>query len=91
MDLERFAGTETAVKSVGLVDPVKPVGLQGSVDVWGPVAIGGPVDFWIPMNIFGPVDIEPTTKFTSKLQALRDISVNEINLLKSERRTHLIH
>ncbi len=48
-DLERFADTKTPVKSVGLVDPVKPM------DVAELVAIGGPVDGGGPMDGGGPV------------------------------------
>lgn len=42
--LKKFAGTETSVKSVGLVDLVKPVAFGGPVDDGGPSAIGGPVE-----------------------------------------------
>ena len=65
MDIERFAGTETAVKSVGLVDSVKPVetithsSVEGPVDSGGPVGkrvnIQRPLDAVRPVRLQGPV------------------------------------
>ena len=82
MDLERFAGTEKPVKSVRLIDPVKPgaiggpvgkrVNIRGPLDavrpvrLQGPMAIRGPAFALRQVDVRGPVDVN--NAYNSALQ-----------------------